>query len=113
MRKYDNSKQDKVYKFAKDFESKVRRLNELAPTLDGIQLPPDLIALINYDLKTASMEESKDEKETTKDSILKKFHEDLNDRVLYSTQLGRGTNKAFKKLERQMKKKVQSVIADI
>ena len=113
MRKYDNTKQEKVFELSDEFQAALKKLNELAPTLDHITLPLDLIELINNDVQESKYEESKEESENKKDSILKKYHEELSDRVLYSTQLGRGTNKSMKKFERQMRKKAKVAIKEI
>mmetsp|Transcript_35567 Transcript_35567/g.41163 ORF Transcript_35567/g.41163 Transcript_35567/m.41163 type:complete len:110 (-) Transcript_35567:79-408(-) len=94
-----------------EFEAGLRRLQEISSNLDSIMLPPELISNLKSDIEQTKLEESKDEDLMQKESILKQFHQELSDRVLFSTQLARSLNKSIKSLEEQMREKAFKVIA--
>ena len=113
MKAYDNKYQEDIYTKANDFEQSLKRLKEMSTSLDNITIPPELVGMIKFDLEHSQSEEAKEADISQRESVLKLFHQELYDRVLFSTQLARGTNNSLKMLEQKMNEKVQKMMETI
>ena len=69
--------------------------------------------MINSYIDSLGGEGVKEEEILEKESIIRLFHQELNDRVLFSTQLARSLNKSMKTLEDQIKEKTLKMISEL
>ena len=95
-----------------EFELGLKRMQEISCRVDSVTLPPELIGMINNYVESANFEENKEEDIIEKESILRIFHQELSDRVMFSTQLARSLNKSIKTLEEQIREKVFKMISE-
>ena len=96
-----------------EFEQGLKRMQDIAWKLDTVTLPPELISMINSYIDSLGGEGVKEEEILEKESIIRLFHQELNDRVLFSTQLARSLNKSIKTLEDQIKEKTLKMISEL
>ena len=111
MKGYNNNQQEELYDCSDKLENALNRICKISYSLDSIEIPRDLEIMINHHIET-TFDDSSKEDIITKESILKQFHEDLYQRLLFSSQLSRSLNKSIKTLEDQVKDKVLKLLKE-